>query len=255
MASNVPMLNVDPIEAQIHETFDRLVSCLNERRNELITRYREIPARPADRARMERELLRMKADTEQNIRMNLLRETQLKILAELEQKLEEVRAPLPDTRVKFLSDTIRLEREIAGVGEIIEEKVLVPRYDRMRCVVAVGERGMHPGELVAPQGVAIDENNGSIYVVDGSVSNRVSIFSETGKFLDTFSHKGMTYPWGIAIHGDNIYVTDTMSHAVFHFKIEQQIRHIATFGSKGSYDVQLNDPHGLCRRRCVHCGS
>ena len=49
MATNVPMPNVDPIEAEIHETFDRLVSCLNERRNELVTRYREIQARPADR--------------------------------------------------------------------------------------------------------------------------------------------------------------------------------------------------------------
>ena len=141
MATNVPMPNVDPIEAEIHETFDRLVSCLNERRNELVTRYREIQARPADRARMEQELLALKAETEQHIRMNLLRETQLEILAKLEQKLEEVRAPLPDTRVKFLSDTIRLEREIAGVGEIIEEEASVePRYDRMSCVVAVGRK-------------------------------------------------------------------------------------------------------------------
>ena len=140
MATNVPMSNVDSIEAEIHETFDRLVSCLNERRNELVTIYREIQARPADQARM--ELLALKAETEQHIRMNLLRETQLEILAKLEQKLEEVRAPLPDTRVKFLSDTIRLEREIAGVGEIIEEEVpVVPRYDRMRCVAAIGKKG------------------------------------------------------------------------------------------------------------------
>ena len=88
MATNVPMPNVDPIEIQIHETFDRLVSYLNERRNELVTRYREIQARPTDRARMERELLDLKADTEQRIQVNLLRETQSKILAELEQKLE-----------------------------------------------------------------------------------------------------------------------------------------------------------------------
>ena len=125
MATNVPKPKIDPIEAQIHETFDRLVSCLNERRNELVTRYREIQARPADRARMEQELLKMKADTEQNIRMNLLRDTQLEILDKLERKLEEVRAPMPDTHVKFLSDIIRLEREIAGVGEFIEEKVSV----------------------------------------------------------------------------------------------------------------------------------
>ena len=125
MASNIPMPNVDPIEARINETFDRLVSRLNERRMELITQYREFQARPADRARMEQELLALKAETEQNIRMNLLRETQSKILAELERKLEEVRAPLPDKLVKFQSDTARLEREIAGVGEIIEEEALV----------------------------------------------------------------------------------------------------------------------------------
>ena len=76
MATNVPMPNVDPIEAQIHETFDRLVSCVNERRNELVMIYREIQARPADRARMEQELLDLKTETEQRIRMNLLRETQ-----------------------------------------------------------------------------------------------------------------------------------------------------------------------------------
>ena len=198
MASNIHMPNVDPIEAQIHETFDRLVSSLNERRMELVTRYREIQARPADRAKMEQELLGLKAETEQRIRMNLLRETQLKILAELELKLEEVRAPLPDTCVKFLSDIIRLEREIAGVGEIIEEEV--PRYDRMRCVVAVGKEGKALGELLDPHGVAIDENTGSIYVTEGYGSDRVSVFSETGDFLNTFSHMGLTYIWGIALH-------------------------------------------------------
>ena len=244
MATNVPMPNVDPIEAQIHETFDRLVSCLNERRMELVTRYREVQARPTDRVRMERELLALKAETERHIRMNLLRETQSKILAELEQKLEEVRAPLPDSRVKFLSDTIRLEREIAGVGEIIEEEAsVVPRYDRMRCVAAVGKKGRAPGELYDPRGVAIDENTGYIYVTEVFGS---SVFSETGDFLNTFSHQDMRCPWGIALHRDNIYVTDRMSDSVFQFKMEQQIRYVATFGSgKGFSDEQLTCPRGL----------
>ena len=73
---------------------------------------------------------------------------------DLIEALEEVRAPLPDTCVKFLSDTERLEREIAGVGEIIEEGVpAVPRYDHMRCKVAFGEKGQAPGELYFPRGV------------------------------------------------------------------------------------------------------
>ena len=215
---------------------------------ELITKYREFQARPADRARMERELLKMKADTEQNIQMNLLRETQSKILAELERKLEEVRAPLPDTLVKFLSDTARLEREIAGVGEIIEEEVsVVPLYDRMSCVVAVGKQGRAPGELSNPNGVTVDGNTGSIYVAESWFdSKRVSVFSETGDFLSSFSHQDMTYPHGIALHRDNIYLTDWKNHSVFHFKMEQQIRHVATFGGvEGSSDEQLNYPSGL----------
>ena len=214
---------------------------------ELITKYREFQARPADRARMERELLKMKADTEQNIRMNLLRETQSKILAELEQKLEEVRAPLPDTLVKFLSDTARLEREIAGVGEIIEEEVpVVPRYDQMSCVVAVGKQGNAPGELSSPEGVAVDGNTGSIYVVESVFGfNRVSVFSETGDFLSSFPHQYVTSLHSIALHRDSIYVTDWY-HSVFQFKMEQQIRHVATFGGvEGSSDEQLNYPSGL----------
>ena len=120
------------------------------------------------------------------------------------------------------------------------------RYDRMRCIVAVGKEGKAPGELYDPYGIAIDENTGYIYVIEGFGSNRVSVSSETGDFLNTFSHQGMNRPWGIALHRDNIYVTDFMSNAVFHFNMEQQICHVATFGSgKGSSDEQLNDPRGL----------
>ena len=247
MASNVHVPNVDPVEVQIHKTFDRLVSCINDRRNELVTRYREIQARPADRASMERELLKMKSEAEQRLQMNLLRETQLEIIAKLEQKLEEVRVPLADTTLKFLSDTICLEREIADVGEIYEEEApIVPRYDRMKCVFAVGKQGRASGELNCSLGVAIDDNTGSVYVTEGFGSDRVSVFSKTGDFLITFSQQGMSNLQGIALHRDNIYVTDRMSHAVLHFKMVQQIRHVATFGSgKGFSDEQLNSPLGL----------
>ena len=56
----------------------------------------------------------------------------------------------------------------------------------------------------------------------------------------------MNAPHGIALHRDNIYVTDCGSDRVFHFKMEQQIRLVATFGSgRGSSDEQLYTPRGL----------
>ena len=55
----------------------------------------------------------------------------------------------------------------------------------------------------------------------------------------------MISPHGIALHRDSIYVTDWY-HSVFQFKMEQQIRHVATFGGvKGSSDEQLHSPLGL----------
>ena len=116
----------------------------------------------------------------------------------------------------------------------------------MSCVVFVGKEGCVPGELLCPYGVAIDENTGSVYVAASGFGPRVSVFSETGNFLTIFSHQGITSPHGIALHRDNIYVTVSMSNEVFHFKMEEQIRHVATFGSaKGSSDEQLNSLFGL----------
>ena len=45
------------------------------------------------------------------------------------------------------------------MGEVVEEEVpVVPRYEEMRPIVAVGKKGQAPGELLNPRGVAIDVN-------------------------------------------------------------------------------------------------
>ena len=55
----------------------------------------------------------------------------------------------------------------------------------------------------------------------------------------------MIEPYGIAIHRDNLYVTDTRAYAVFQFKIEVDMRLVAKLGSQGSGIGQFNGPHGL----------
>ena len=178
--------------------------------------------------------------------MNQLRETQERILAEIEQKLAEVRVPQPETHVVFRGNCGHLEQLIAGVGELVEEAVsVVPRYEDMRPIVAVGKKGQAPGELWIPHGVAIDEKTNMIYVTEWFGSCRVSIFSETGAFINTFSHEDMIGPWGIAIHRDNLYVTDMGAHAVFRFKIEADMRLVAKLGSRGSGMGQFYWPLGL----------
>ena len=248
-----PIHPVDPVELEIHQLFDHLIVCLNQRRVALLTTYRDtraqIAARPIARARKEEELIALKNHTEQSLQMNELRETQERILAEIEQTLAEVRVPQPETRAVFRGNCGHLEQVIAGVGEVVEEEVpvvpVVPRYQEMRPIVAVGKKGQAPGELRYPNGVAIDENTNLIYVAEGFNSRRVSIFSETGEFINTFSHQDMRELWGIAIHRDNLYVTDTGVHAVFQFKIEVDMRLVAKLGSEGSGIGQFKEPLGL----------
>ena len=253
-----PIHPVDPVELKINQLFDHLIICLNQRRVALLTTYRdtrnEIAARPIARARKEEELIALKTETEARLQMNELRETQEQLLAVIEQKLAEVRVPPPETRVVFRGNCGHLEQVIAGVGEVVEEEVpVVPRYEEMRPIVAVGKQGHAPGELWDPCGVAIDANSNLIYVAEVE-SCRVSIFSETGEFLNTFTDQDMRAPCGIAIHRDNLYVTDTEVDAVFRFKIEADMRLVASLGSKGSGMGQFNEPSRTLRlyqRRCV----
>ena len=131
------------------------------------------------------------------------------------------------------------------MGEVIEEELpVVPQYEELRPIVAVGKGGQARGELNFPLGVAIDEKTNTIYIVEGGPC-RVSTFSETGEFIKSFTEETMREPWGIASHRDNLYVTDAGVHAIFQFKIETDMRLVAKQGSKGSGMGEFNDPLGL----------
>ena len=244
---------VDPVEVHINHFFDRVVACAQHRRATLLNaaheKRQEMAARVPEHERSEQQLLSARVEIERHLRENFLRETQERILAEIEQKLEVLRAPVPDTYLVFRGECQQLEQLIEGVGEIYEEEVpVVPRYHDMRPTVAVAKQGRAPGELWNPNGVAIDPATNHIYVAEGGIFPifaRVSIFSESGEFLNSYTHEHMKLLWGIAIHGNNLYITDCMVHAVFHLKIETDFRLVARLGSRGSGIGQFNEPRQL----------
>ena len=149
---------------------------------------------------------------------------------------------------------------IAELGEVLEEEmpavpdypdttpfITVPDYSHMRPVVTIGKRGKAPGELYYPNAVAIDSNN-RIFVAEGNSFQsyaRISIFSQRGEFLASFSHQDMITPWGVAIHGDNLYVSDREAHSIFHFKTDTNFSLVAKVGTKGSRVGEFNHPHNL----------
>ena len=120
----------------------------------------------------------------------------------------------------------------------------VPRYTTCRTlIVATGKEVQAPGELFLPQGVAIHEETHQIFVANYD-NHRVEIFSETGEFISQFGVGQLSFPYGIAIHGDSLYVSCVRDNTVNHFSLIQ-MGHVRRIGGHGSNNGQFNSPRQL----------
>ena len=60
--------------------------------------------------------------------------------------------------------------------------------------------------------------------------------------MNSFTHHNMKYPYGIAIHGDSLYVSDVGVRAMFRFKLGSNIELVSKIGTYGSGIGQFNRP-------------
>ena len=137
-----------------------------------------------------------------------------------------------------------LERSISRLGEIAEVSVYVPHYATCHTrVVATGKEGDAPGELYCPFGVSIHEETHQIFVANW-VNDRVDIFSETGEYFHQLCVGQLSEPWGIAIHGDSVYVSCNGDHTVSKFSLTELCL-VRRIGCKGSDNGQFDCPRQL----------
>ena len=131
-----------------------------------------------------------------------------------------------------------LERSISCLGEIVEVPVIVPRYTTYHTsVIATGKYGRAPGELDYPHGVAIHEVTHQIFVAN-CINKRIEIFSETGEFISQLGVGQLSYPFGLAIHGDSLYVS-YRDHTVSQFSLIEMC-YVRRIGGMGSNNGQFN---------------
>ena len=94
-----------------------------------------------------------------------------------------------------------------------------------------------------PQAVVIDEDTHQIFVAN-CCNNRVEIFSETGEYIFQLGVGQLDGPWGIAIHGDNVYVSCSCNHTVSMFSLTDMSL-VRKIGSRGSKNGQFKWPKQL----------
>ena len=107
----------------------------------------------------------------------------------------------------------------------------VPHYATCHTrVVATGKEGDAPGKLYAPAGVAIHEETHQIFVAN-CYNNRVHQLG-VGQ---------LSRPWGIAIHGNSLYVSCYGDHTVTKFSLTELCR-VRRIGGEGSNNGQFDYP-------------
>ena len=147
----------------------------------------------------------------------------------------------------------------------LEVPVSVPRYATFHSsIVATGKQSSAPDKLFAPYGVAIHEETHQIFVAN-YLNHSVEVFSETGEFLYQLGVVQLSSPWGIATHGDSLYVSCWGDHTVNKFSLTEMCL-VRRIGGEGSNNGQFylpcqltTDPIGrvfiadTCNNRiCIH---
>ena len=247
---------VDPVETAINESIDRLIVHLEQRRAQLLRELKdtreEMGANRVARQQMEQQITETRRMLERLMTHKELQSMRDRIVADLEAKREQVQANAPPPQeVRFLCDTRYLEEHFARLGEIVRlyippipPKPEIPKYAAFqKPIVAVGKQGSAPGNLSAPHAVAIELKSGNIYVADMQ-NHRIQIFSQTGDYLNQFTHQHLNSPCGILIHQDNIYVTDWAYDAIFLFKLPN-LTMIKRMGKGGSGKEEFSVPRQL----------
>ena len=251
MAEHYPIAHpaVDPVELHINCIFDRLIFLLNTRRAQLLKYVRDTreDKRAAERERLEMisQLTEGQEVLHAEIRQNILQPMKRKWIAKLESVKRESILDIPvEFQFELTCVTRELERSISRLGEIAEVSVYEPHYATCHTrVVATGKEGDDPGELYYPRGVAIHEETHQIFVVNCN-NDRVEIFSETGEFFHQLGVGQLSLPWGIAIHGDSVYVSCWGDHTVSKFSLTELCL-VRRIGDEGSDNGQFKYPRQL----------
>ena len=96
---------------------------------------------------------------------------------------------------------------------------------------------------MSPKGVAIHEETHQVFAANYG-NCRVGIFSETGEFISQLGVGQLSRPFGIAIHGDSLYVSCVGDHTVHQFSLIE-MSHVRRIGGEGSSNGQFDFPRQL----------
>ena len=99
--------------------------------------------------------------------------------------------------------------------QLVKLETINQGYSR---VWGVSNRGKQHDELFHPKGLAIDRNTDMIFVAD-CMNHRIQSFDKNGNHLKAIKSPSLTYPWGVVVHEEFLYITCCTSENNYLLKI------------------------------------
>ena len=198
------------------------------------------------RQNMLQQLINSKAEIQRHMKENPLHSMRERMTEEIDTKMRDLQVSQKETEVVFECDTTQLEQTISVLGQLVEREIVsTPDYPALQQPsVSVVKMGTAEGELSWPRGVAFDEKSQRIYVANAVLGGNISVFSVTGEYIDRFCETQVRSPTGIAISGDDVFVSDRGFDCVFKFKFPTFIS-VSKVGKEGTGVGEFRNPLSL----------
>ena len=196
------------IEDSINLTFDEFVVVVNARRADLLVKLEAFKLNYLKKEQSRQEQLQdleklieqldgaqIKHKQSQNLQSDFLTNAKREKNKFLQPTLVDIQG--------FDTDSFDLVKKILKNFGYLK---MVPYSDKIVVRKSFGRKGVKPGQLSVPMGIAFSDN--LIYVVD-MMNHRIQVFNLDGELKNKFGWRELEKPHGIAVGDASIFITDT----------------------------------------------
>ena len=166
------------------------------------------------------------------------------VIALINTQLEAITNPKQPKLVTFVCEKQKLLTEVNKLCKLVERVSEIDYTRKTQSIIRVCDYGTGNEQLNYPYGVTVDPNTGNIYVTDFG-NNCVKIFDNTAKYLYKFGDRkgegNMSYPRGLLIRDDKVFVSHR--HCILVYQLDGKF--VSRIGSEGSGKLQFKCPWGL----------
>ncbi|KAI6650658.1 Tripartite motif-containing protein 2-like [Oopsacas minuta] len=173
-----------------------------------------------------------------------------RIIEEMDIKMKDLQVIVKDTEIRFECDIQHLEEIISVLGHLVEERDIqqIPNYSVLKQPrISVGYTELYEEGLDDVRGIAFDERTQFIYIAHGDIltaPRNISVFSVTGDLIKAYHDDLLTTPEGIAISGEELYVSDSWLNSIFHFQLPD-FQFVSRVGKTGKGKEEFMNPHNM----------